>query len=429
MCSVEPGVPAATIAQVVAGIAGLAAELAAGPVPDSGAVCYEQTETLGRAVDLLESAIAVRVAAATRAGTVAEWGHTSPAAWLRTSLGMRHARAEDRAVLAEQLPRLPQVAERLAVGELSAGYAVAIAGGVRRLEEADCGKAERLLLGFVDEGHSVGQIIRFADKIKDLIAEREGTAVEPEDGRRAERQWLAIHRSGSGGFVKGRFGAELMALIKARLEPLAQPCGADDTRDHAERLADALQSHLSGRDSRWDPIVVVNLQPPPAPKPSAQWTAAPASDRPARSPQVPVDAGGDATSAGQQRRRPYDTRPQPRPGPTGQPTASRSGAGSAVPGWPFSVAGLTARLADGTPIPAWRARQILLNAGFSALVLGADGLPLYLGRRVRCASPAQRRVVLTRYATCVVDGCEIPATACQIDHIDGGWEAGQPTDI
>ncbi|HEX6467510.1 MAG TPA: hypothetical protein VF069_00335, partial [Streptosporangiaceae bacterium] len=71
----------------------------------------------------------------------------------------------------------------------------------------------------------------------------------------------------------------------------------------------------------------------------------------------------------------------------------------------------------------------LLNAGFSALVLGSDGLPLYLGRRVRCASPAQRRVVLTRYATCVVDGCEIPATACQIDHIDGGWEAGQPTDI
>jgi hypothetical protein len=96
--------------------------------------------------------------------------------------------------------------------------------------------------------------------------------------------------------------------------------------------------------------------------------------------------------------------------------------------WPFDGTRFTARLADGTPIPTARARQILLNAGFSALVLGADGLPLYLGRRVRCASPAQRRVVQARYATCVVEGCEIPATSCQIDHVDG-FANGQATDI
>jgi hypothetical protein len=177
-------------------------------------------------------------------------GHTSPTAWSRTALGMRHSRAEERATLATQLPRLPQVAKRLAAGDLSVGYAAAIASGVRRLDEADCGKAEDLLLGFVDEGHSVAQITRFADKIKDLIAERDDTSAEPEDGRRAERQWLALHRSGTGAFAKGRFGAELMALIRALLVPLARPCGPDDTRDHAERLADALRTHLSSGDSR-----------------------------------------------------------------------------------------------------------------------------------------------------------------------------------
>src|SRR5919197_2660491 len=93
---------AATTTQLVANITALAAELAARPTPDSGAACYEQAETLGRAVDLLESAIAGRVNAATRAGLVAEWGHTSPTAWLRTTLGMRHARAEERATLATQ---------------------------------------------------------------------------------------------------------------------------------------------------------------------------------------------------------------------------------------------------------------------------------------------------------------------------------------
>jgi hypothetical protein len=254
---------------LVARVAQLAAELAARPAPESGSVCYEQVQMLGQAVDLIESAIAARVDVATRAGQVAEWGHTSPTAWLRTSLGMRHTRAAERAVLAAQLPRLPQVAKRLAAGELSTGFAGAIAGGVRRLGDADCGKAEDLLLGLVDEGHSVGQIIRFAEKIKDLIAERDGTATEPEDGHRAERQWWALHPSGPGAFVKGRFGAELTALIKARLEPLARPCGPDDTRDHAERLADALQTYLSGGDSRWDPILVIDLNPPASTRPDS----------------------------------------------------------------------------------------------------------------------------------------------------------------
>jgi hypothetical protein len=99
-----------------------------------------------------------------------------------------------------------------------------------------------------------------------------------------------------------------------------------------------------------------------------------------------------------------------------------------APTWPFDGTPFTARLADGTPMPVERARHILLNAGYSTLVLGTDGHPLYLGRRVRCATPAQRRILLTRYATCVVDGCEIPATACQVDHTDG-WDNGQGSDI
>src|SRR5919197_3297264 len=108
MCSAERDATT-TSAELVAGIAALAATLAARPAPESGAACYAEAETLGQAIDLIESAIAVRVGVATRTGQVAEWGHTSPTAWLRTSLGMRHSRAEERAVLAAQLPRLPQV--------------------------------------------------------------------------------------------------------------------------------------------------------------------------------------------------------------------------------------------------------------------------------------------------------------------------------
>ncbi|MGI5204648.1 DUF222 domain-containing protein [Spirillospora sp. CA-108201] len=85
-------------------------------------------------------------------------------------------------------------------------------------------------------------------------------------------------------------------------------------------------------------------------------------------------------------------------------------------------------LPDGTPIPADQARRIALNAGVSPLLLGADGFPLYLGRTERFATPAQRRVLEALNPSCAVQGCEVPGTLCEIDHVDG-WALGARTDI
>ncbi|MEU8799292.1 DUF222 domain-containing protein [Spirillospora sp. NPDC048819] len=88
-----------------------------------------------------------------------------------------------------------------------------------------------------------------------------------------------------------------------------------------------------------------------------------------------------------------------------------------------------ARLTDGTPIPAAQARRIALSAGVSPLLLGRGHLPLYLGYRERFASPGQRRVLETLYPTCAVQGCEVPGTLCEVDHVNG-WALGHsPTDI
>ncbi len=88
-----------------------------------------------------------------------------------------------------------------------------------------------------------------------------------------------------------------------------------------------------------------------------------------------------------------------------------------------------ARLTDGTPIPAEQARRIALNAGVSPLLLASGNTPLYLGHRVRFATPGQRRVLETLYPTCAVQGCEVPGSLCEIDHVNG-WALGQsPTDI
>ncbi|MEU5991293.1 DUF222 domain-containing protein [Spirillospora sp. NPDC047418] len=88
-----------------------------------------------------------------------------------------------------------------------------------------------------------------------------------------------------------------------------------------------------------------------------------------------------------------------------------------------------ARLTDGTPIPAAQARRIALTAGVSPLLLGHHNTPLYLGHRVRFATPGQRQVLETLYPTCAAEGCQIPGTLCEVDHVHG-WALGHnPTDI
>src|SRR5690606_41383486 len=82
-----------------------------------------------------------------------------------------------------------------------------------------------------------------------------------------------------------------------------------------------------------------------------------------------------------------------------------------------------ARLPDGTPIPAAQARRIALNAGVSPLLLGRGNLPLYLGKKVRFATGPQRQVLQTLYPTCAVQGCQVPGTLCEVDHVHG-WALG-----
>jgi hypothetical protein len=435
--SIGSDLAGASTRELVEAIAACAAELAARPAPDSAAACYEQAEALGLSADLMEAAIAARVARADREGEAQRWGFPSTASWLRSRLGMRHSRAEDRTVLARQLERLSRVAKRLAVGELSYGYASVIAAAVRRLGDEDCDKAEAILLELVDAGGTVKEVAGAGERIKELIAERDGTAPEPEDGRRGERQWWTMHH-GNGGrsLSKGLFSAELAALIRAKIEPLAAPAGPEDARDHAQRMADALQVYLSEGDSRWDPIVILEMKQPPGTSRRPSSTQADhgqmaAVGKPLTAAHFVASAEIDRTTSIEPRRSNHGRWN----GASGaRPGGQRDGDGPAVrhqtpaPSWPVDGTPYSARLVDGTPIPTRRARDILINAGYSALVLGADGHPLYLGRRVRCATPHQRRALLARYSTCVVQDCDIPGEFCQIDHVDG-WIDWGPTDI
>ncbi|MCW2940838.1 MAG: hypothetical protein JWN00_3823 [Actinomycetia bacterium] len=389
-----PGFGSVSTGELVETVAAGLAELAAREVTDSAEVCVGLAAVLGSALDLGEAALAALIRVVDEAGEASAQSYAGTRGFLKVALGMKVGRADERLTVAGQLPRVPLTAKLLASGGLSFGYASAICEAVVRLSDQDAVRAEEILLGMASEGLSVRQVARAGDRIKDIIDERDGTETAPdEDARRGDRSWLRLSKSlGGASFVKGRFSPELTALMVERLGRLAKPAGPDDVRDHAERLADALELVLSGGSSRWNATLVVNLD--------QQHTdpAQSAADEDAReaAQAAPAQAGWLADEG---------ARPQP----------------TLVPVWPIEELGhnwrVSARLADGTPLPIERARQIALNAGISLLLLGPDGIPLYLGDRVRFVTAAQRRVINVLYDTCAFTECDIPATMCDIDHV------------
>ncbi|MEV3927061.1 HNH endonuclease signature motif containing protein [Actinomadura coerulea] len=358
MRSVAVDLDAASTMELVNAASAIAAELAKRAAPDSAPACMELAETLAAATDMQEAVLAGFVGVVDTGREVQRWGFPSTQSWLRNRLGMREARAKERLTLARQRHRLPELTSRWESGTVSFGYAATIASAVARLNDEDCKAAEEILLGMVDQSFSAGKVATFGRRIREVIAERDGTEQLPDvDSRRAyDRSWIDSTRSLDGGrYIKGWLNAEDAAIWDGTLGPLAKPAGTDDHRDLSERIAAALTSVLSGGHKATKVTVICEL---------------------------------DTLTGGQ----------------------------------------APARLADGTPIPAEQARRIALSALVSPLLLGKGNVPLYLGRTERFATPAQRRVLESLNPTCAVQGCQVPGTLCEVDHVHG-WALGSPTDI
>ncbi len=85
-----------------------------------------------------------------------------------------------------------------------------------------------------------------------------------------------------------------------------------------------------------------------------------------------------------------------------------------------------AGLIDGTPIDIDELRRIACDAGIVPAIFDADGQPLYMGRKQRAATAAQKLALIARDKQCV--GCGMRASACDAHHIIW-WDDGGPTDI
>ena len=68
-------------------------------------------------------------------------------------------------------------------------------------------------------------------------------------------------------------------------------------------------------------------------------------------------------------------------------------------------------------LPAATLRRGACLADITPIIVGADGVSLYLGRERRTANRAQRRALRAMYRCCAVPGCSMPFDLCDIHHV------------
>ena len=85
-----------------------------------------------------------------------------------------------------------------------------------------------------------------------------------------------------------------------------------------------------------------------------------------------------------------------------------------------------AEFIDGTPIEVDELRHIACGAGIVPAIFAGDGQPLYMGRKQRAITAAQKLALYVRDKRCV--GCGMRASACDAHHIIW-WDNDGPTDI
>ncbi|MEO5921205.1 MAG: DUF222 domain-containing protein, partial [Pseudolysinimonas sp.] len=80
------------------------------------------------------------------------------------------------------------------------------------------------------------------------------------------------------------------------------------------------------------------------------------------------------------------------------------------------------------PISAALAAEVGCDAGITLIGIGDKGQPLWLGRRERYFTAAQRRALATRDGGCVWPGCNAPPSWCHAHHVIP-WTQDGPTDV
>ena len=200
-------------------------------------LCGLDPRRLRAVIDSLEGTFSTLACRLERSAEHLAEGNQSAVSWLSRSCAMSVSSAADRLCVGRQLESLPQVASALGSGEI--GYQSASLLCHLREQLGD----KRELFDEVEmldlaRRHSVASL-RYLCRYARHVADPDGFFREEEESHR--RRQLHISRLADGMHViDGILDPEGGAALKTALESLARRLGSDDSRTHAQRMADSL---------------------------------------------------------------------------------------------------------------------------------------------------------------------------------------------
>ncbi len=79
-----------------------------------------------------------------------------------------------------------------------------------------------------------------------------------------------------------------------------------------------------------------------------------------------------------------------------------------------------------SPVSMKTIRHLVCGGGYQVMITDADGSIRGLGSPQRCFTAGQRKAIVARDGGCAIPGCNVPASWCEIHHVDPA-ENGGPT--
>jgi hypothetical protein len=330
-------------------------------------------------------------------GAATATGAPSTAAWLRGRLRLHPGAAKAEVELARDLyTDMTDTAAALATGEISRDAAAAVAAGIHRLprgvDATTRDEAQRYLVTQARE-FDPAALARLGNHLIVALDPEGGPALEKEEARQADRQYLTLsHASDGSRPLRGQFGPEGGALLDSVLQSLSGPVpradGTPDPRTPAQRRAEGFLELMGHLVSCGDDLPEHGGEP-------VTLT-------------VTTTAEYLATVAGS------------------------DGDEWAVPGTdgpaPSRPAGRAATLDDGTPLSPEATRRLGCDAWLVTAILNTDGDVLDIGRMSRVVPRPIRRALVVRDGGCAFPGCGRPARWCHAHHI-WFWADGGPTKL
>ena len=174
-------------------------------------------------------------------------GAYSPRAWLIHQAGITRGAAAGHTAWVRRAAAHPQVAAALAAGEISESFARTICSWTGMLP-GDCrDTADEILLAAAGTGLGLRDLAGLAGEIYARSPAAPGSDEDKDEGKDAAFEDRAVKLATTfegAGVLTGDLTPQCAEMVRAVLDALSAPAGAEDDRSQAQRYHDGLQEAM-----------------------------------------------------------------------------------------------------------------------------------------------------------------------------------------